>query len=501
MKTINFEGDVLVKNASAKLASTGATYFFTDSVHLKRKAIEFKNMTLFDEDRNRASLNGIVKHDGTFAHMNYDVFIQGKNIIALNTHAEDNEYFFGKAYASGTVKITGNDTEANIIATGTTQPKTKCYIQMGGASTINDNDFIVYVNPVSSTQKPAVKVKIPGEDFNVKVDLRIDVTPDAEMELIVDPKGGDIITGRGSGNLRLQFDTFSDIFLYGNYTLNTGYYLFTFQTLIRKEFKIQNGSTLTWTGDPFGAKMNLQAIYSLTASLTDLMDESEVGNSTTRTNVPVNCVLKLTNDLMKPDINFDIDLPSSDESVKQKVNGIINTEEMMNRQIAYLLVLNKFYNPNYLQSQATPFGMNEAISFGMSTLSSHLTNWVKQAFNTDSWSFGVDWQKSQAYQDEFKAQVLYQPSDRLIVNGNFGYTTDNLSTSTNNNPFSADIDLEYLLTESGKLRFKAFNHTVDRQQLGGTKNSQGVGLIYKEDFSTVSDLINYYFGWISKGKK
>ena len=491
MKTIGFKGDILAHNVAAKFPMLQTTYFFTDSIHLKHKSIEMTNIKVYDEERNQGILNGRIVHDGMFTNMNYDVNIKGKNILALNTRAENNDYFFGKAYVTGTVRITGTDKEANIVATGTTQPKSKCYIQMGGASKVAENDFIVFLNPVTRIEKPVAKAKVPGVDFNTKVDLQIDVTNDAEMELIVDPKGGDIITGRGTGNLRVQFDTFSDIFLYGNYTLNTGYYLFTLQTLIRKEFKIQNGSTLSWTGDPFGAKVDINAIYPLTASLKDLMDPAELESTTSRTSVPVNCVLKLTDDLMKPTIKFEIDLPQSDEATKQKVNSIVNTEEMMNRQIAYLLVVNKFYTPDYLRTTTT--GGNNVSSFVASTLSAHISNWVKQAFNTNSLSFGVDWQTSEiTQQNEFKAQVLYQPNNRLILNGNLGYSTEN--TSTSNNRFIGDIDLEYLLSESGKLRFKAYNHTIDR--LGEAKLSQGVGLVYKEDFVSVGDMINYYFGWV-----
>ena len=172
----------------------------------------------------------------------------------------------------------------------------------------------------------------------------MEANTDAEMELLIDPKGGDVITGRGNGNLRVEFDTYSDIKLYGTYTINNGYYLFTLQNLIRKEFKVDQGSTIAWTGDPFNAQVNIRALYPLTASLRDLLDESEL-SSISRTSVPVNCILKLTDNLMKPTINFGIELPNSEERVKQIVRNIVNTDEMMNRQILYLLVFNRFYRP------------------------------------------------------------------------------------------------------------------------------------------------------------
>ena len=490
MKKIGFEGKVFVDKGQATIGMLRTTYFFNDTVTLARKSISMNNVKMYDEERNMGTLNGLINHDGLFTNMKYNANIRGKNILALNTHSEDNDYFFGKAYANGTVNIYGDDRECNIVINAVSQPKSKCFIQMGGASSASDNSFINFINPRAKIEREAEFKKPEASKFNVKVDMQIDVTPVAEMELIVDPKGGDVITGRGNGNLRVQFDTFSDIKLYGTYIIDVGYYLFTLQTVIRKEFKIDKGSTIAWTGDPFGAQVNINALYPLSASLSDLLDD--VGSTTNRGNVPVNCVLKLTEDLMKPTIKFDIDLPSSDEGVKQRVKSMISTDEMMNRQIAYLLVLNKFYRLGNNTTANT--GLDETLSFATSTLSAHLNNWIQKSFNTNNFSIGATWQKSQATTDEFKAQLNYQPNDRIIFNGNFGYyRNEAVNTSTNASKFIGDFDLEYLLNQSGKLRAKVYSHTIDRSQLKEAKSTQGIGLIYKEDFASVSDMLSYYW--------
>jgi len=218
--------------------------------------------------------------------------------------------------------------------------------------------------------------------------------------------------------------------------------LFTLQTVIRKEFKIDKGSTISWTGSPYDAQLNIRALYPLTASLSDLFDDA--ASTTNRGSVPVNCVLNLTDNLTNPTIKFEIDLPSSDEGIKQKVRSIINTEEMMNRQFAYLLVLGKFYTPDNTGNT----GLDNTISFAFSTLSAHLNNWIQKSLNTNNLSLGLDWQKSELATDEFKAQLNYQ-NKRIILNGDFGYRNDNVNTSTNASKFIGDFDLEYLLTESG----------------------------------------------------
>ena len=498
---VSFEGDAFVSQCQATVKVLRTTYFIDDSVHLTRKTIEFHNIKAYDQERNIAFLNGKLMHNGLFQHMKFDVNILGQNILALNTHAEDNEYFFGKAYANGAVHIFGDEKEANIVVNAVSQPNTKCFIQMGGASKASDNSFINFVNKRIYSKKDSILAhKTPSSDMNVKVDLKIDVNQNADMELIVDPKGGDMITGKGNGNLRVEFDSFSDIKLYGTYTIDNGYYLFTLQNLIRKEFKIDQGSTLAWTGSPYNAQVNIRALYPLTASLKDLFDPSTLALTTTRTSIPVNCVLKLTDNIMKPTVKFDIDLPQSDEGVKQRVRNIINTDEMLNRQILYLLVFNKFYMPDYMNASATAnLGSSEAISFATSTVSAQLNNWISQWSKSNNFSVGFDYRQSDILSSDIQAQVLYQPSNRLIINGNFGYRNDNLVT--NANKFINDVDIQYLLTESGKLRFKAYNHTIDRYQLSKAANTEGVGFIYKEDFNSFNEIVNYYWNLITGKKK
>lgn len=492
MKKIGFEGDVYVDKAQATIDMLRTTYFFNDTVRLTKNAIHFKDIRLYDSERNQGTLNGLINHDGTFGDMRYNVNIRARNLLAMNTHAADNEYFFGKAYATGTVNIFGDSKEANIQVNAVTRPGSKGSIQMGGASTAADNNFITFINPRQNQPKETEPEKpaLPQSEFNVKVDLQIEVTPDAQVELLVDPKAGDVISGRGNGNLRVQFDTFSDLKLFGTYVIDEGFYLFTLQTVIRKEFKIDRGSTISWSGDPFEAKVDIRALYSLTAPLGDLLDD--VGSTTNRGNVPVNCVLQLTDNLMKPDIKFDIDLPSSDEGVKQKVRSVINTEESMNRQIASLLFLNRFFTPTNVGDENTNTGWNQSLSLLTNTLSSQVNGWVQKSLNMNNLSVGFD-VVTQTESDEYKALLNYQPNKRIVINGNIGYRNDNIATTTNNSKIIGDFDFEYLLTESGKLRFKAYSHTVDRDLLKEAKSTQGLGLAYKEDFQSVSEMMSYYW--------
>lgn len=494
LKEIRFAGDLYVSNGRVSIDLLKTTYSFNDRVVLTPDEIRLNNILIFDAENNQGILNGSILHDGTFGKMIYDVRIVTENLMAMNTRSTDDDFFYGRAYLGGLVNIFGNDNEANIVVNGISRPNTKCFMSMGNTSSVMESDFVQFVQRRTFNFEEEGMQEVRREfvnnnsNFNVKVDMQIELTPDAEMDIIVDPNAGDKITGRGRGNLRIVFDTFSDVEMYGTVELEQGYYLFTLQTVIRKEFKINDGSTIAWTGDPFEAQVNINGYYPLTASLADLIEREELQQVTNRSTVPVHCLLYLTEDLMAPKIRFGIDLPASDESLKSRVKNIINTEEMMNRQILYLLLFHKFFTPDYMRTTAA-VGANEGWSFAAATLSAQFNNWIQTSLNTNVFSFGLDWQKTDIESDEVKAQILIQPNNRLVINGNIGYRNDNISE----NKFIGDFDLEYKLIESGKLRFTAYNHTIDRAQLREAKTTQGVGLIYREDFNDLRELFEYYW--------
>ncbi|MDR2853860.1 MAG: translocation/assembly module TamB, partial [Prevotellaceae bacterium] len=491
MKRLYFDGDILVKNGQGTVSLLKTTYTFNDEyVSFRKDNLSVKNLKLYDKDGNVATATGAMYHNGTFGNLNYDFAIAAKNMMALNTQSTDNEYFFGKAYVDGTVQIKGNEDVADFTVYAVSKPNSKIYIRMESSYTATDNSFIRFVSHndrFSPSVVRPVKKEAKTNGFLTRVSLQIDVTPDMECELTLNPKTNDIINARGEGNLRFEFNSSSDdMRLYGTYTISSGYYPFSLESVLKREFKIERGSSLAWSGDMRNANINIRGIYALTASLRDLLDDSQAAMM--RSNVPVNCVLQLTENLMHPTIKFDIELPSSDEWMRQYVRNVVNTEEMMNREILSLLILNRFYKPEYMNTSTTDEANNtsgEALSLATATLN----GWLSRMIQNSEFTIGLD-VRNDEQTAQYQATINYQPNERLVINGNVGYQTDAMYDEGNR--FVGDFDLEYKLTDLGKLRFKAFNHTVDR--LGTAKLSQGAGFVYREEFDSVGEMLNYYLG-------
>lgn len=165
----------------------------------------------------------------------------------------------------------------------------------------------------------------------------------------MDPVGGDKIKATGRGNLQMKYDnTDEKLEMYGKYSLEKGTYNFTLQDIIVKDFTIKDGSTISFQGDPYNASLDIQAIYSLNANIRDLDESFADDRELNRTSVPVHALLKANGVISHPDISFDLEFPTLTSEAYRKIKSIVSTDDMMNRQIIYLLALNRFYTPEYM---------------------------------------------------------------------------------------------------------------------------------------------------------
>ena len=260
-----------------------------------------------------------------------------------------------------------------------------------------------------------------------------------------------------------------------------GNYNFSLQQLIHKNFKIREGSTVSFRGDPFEATMNINAIYNVTANIQDL--DASFAYESARRNIPVNCVLNLDGVLHNPTISFDLELPGSNEELERQVKSIVNTEDMMTRQIVYLLVLNKFYTPEYSNNQ---YKSNDFSAVASSALSSQISS-IMNSF-TDKVQLGTNIRTSQDGIQDTEVEMLLSSqllNNRLIFNGNFGYKNN----ATQKNAFIGEFDLEYLLTPNGEVRLKAYNHANDMYMfLKQALTTQGIGIALKKDFTHFKEI-------------
>lgn len=480
---------VKADGAALTIPYTGCRYYLTDSIFMDSAAIRFSGIDLYDAEGHRLHLDGSLCHTN-FKDFTYSFDVNVYDAMALNLPDKAGEMLQGKVYANGDVQIRGDEKEVRIAANARTVGKSRFRFSIDYASTAAENSFITFVD--HHTPPPALSINDEDEDSlpekeatrslttRVLLAMNIDVNQQLLAQVMLGERTGDMIQARGDGALRFTYDSQNeDIKLMGNYEIAQGSLDFTVGNIIRRQFTISDGGSILWAGSPEHPQVNVTAKYRVTASLKDLFGTEIDQLATTRTSVPVNTCLTMSGDLMQPTFRFAIELPLSDESVQSQVQSIINTDEMLMRQVIYLLVFGRFFTPEYM-SNSQFATLNDTYSLLSSTITGQINAWLSRLTNVFSMGVNIrtDGEGADASQ-EYEAQFQLQPVDRLVINGNVGYRYNDLS----NQPFFGDLDVEVMLTEDGKLRLKGYTHTVDKYSLRQANTIQGVGFVWKHDFN------------------
>lgn len=497
-KEIDMTGDIYAEDLRLKIDFTNTYYTATDSIHLKPGYIGLENIELTDMYGNKAFLGGYLKHT-YFKRPEFEFQIKdANNFLCYDETPARNQKWYGRIFGNGTAKVEGVPGNVKITVIMTTAPKSAFTFVLSDAKEAYEYTFLTFrdknklndslANTLHSDPKldkvkqlEALIAQRQRKD-NIKtqysLDLQVTTRPQAELTLIMDPVGGDNIKAHGAGTLHMTYDSQNEnLGMLGTYTLQDGKYNFTLQDIIIKDFIINTGSSITFNGDPFQAKLNIEAIYPLNANLTDLDESFLQDKDLNYTNVPVQAVLLVSGSIETPEIGYDLRFPTLSSDVYRKVKSIVSTDDMMNRQILYLLALNRFYTPEYMG--ATTNG-NELASVASSTISSQLTNILSEINNNVSISPNFRSDKGDFSDMEVNLALSSRLlNNRLLFNGNFGYRDNTM----NNNTFIGDFDIEYLLNRSGFLRLKAYNRYNDQNYYVKTAlTTQGVGIVYKRDF-------------------
>lgn len=477
-------GELQLVNAGLRIDYLNTLYRFTHTVQVRPDMFALDLVTVVDEEGNKARLGGTILHDG-LRKWNYNVWGEMDHFLVLNTRVEDNDLYYGKAYGTGDIEVSGYEGSLEVVVDAATAPGTDIHLPVGGSTEVSAISFVRFTTDSAYAAEEEL-IDLSG----VELDLNVLVTPDALFELIFDPTVGDIMRGRGQGNMRMTVDRNGSFAMRGQVEVTEGDYLFTLRNVVNKRFDVAPGGTINWFGDPFDAQLDLKALYRLRAPLYDVVPPSE-RNEAYRKRVPVEVVMSLRDRLLNPEIGFEVKLPSVDESVKQQVLSVLSTDQEMNRQVFALIVLNRFLPPpSYVSAGSPSTGGLAAGTTGFELMSNQISNWLSQL--SSGFDLGVNYRPGDNItQDELEVAVSTQLfNERLLLSTNVGvqYGAQN---QQNSNTLVGDFQLEYLITDDGKLRFKAFSISNDRNlnRADQALTTQGAGIGYRRESNSFWNLI------------
>ena len=473
--------DALLKDASIYVYYLNTTYFIKNKIGVYPDMFTFDHIPIQDEKGKSGYLTGQMLHEN-FGNWNFDLSIDLEEpMLAMNTTIDDNSLYYGSAYTTGNVSIYGYDSNLEFDIALKSEKGTVISMPMGTSSEQEFESFIRFTSP-----KDSIKKEEPLNLSGIKLGLQLEITPEAVFRIIFDEAAEDLIEGSGKGNLQMEINNLATFSMYGGIEITKGSYNFTLKNLISKPFDLKPGGTISWFGDPFGGEMNLKATYQNSASLYDLIPDPDFQKGQ---RVPVELGMNMTGKIFSPSIEFSIDLPTVDQVTKSRVNAVISTDQERNRQAFALLAMRRFISPPNVTADHS--STNALAANSTEFLSSQISSWLSQISN--DFNLGFNYSPGDDVSNEEIALALGTQlfNERLSLNSNFGVSRNNGSSQTNQNATNiiGDVRIEYKITPEGKIRLVMYNESNDfrANTLQQSPYTQGVGIIYREDFDSFDE--------------
>ncbi|MFX0558386.1 translocation/assembly module TamB domain-containing protein [Maribacter sp. CXY002] len=476
----NFDGLLTLDNSGIAIPYLKVDYSFAprSRVRLSNQTFNFDNIALTDVARGtQANLDGTITHsyfDNWVLNLNVDT--NNNRFLILDTEFKEGDLYYGTGFLNGTGRIYGPTTALNISVDGETARGTSLKIPLSDVASVGDYSFI---NFVEKNSLKTIEEQRQLKDYEgLELEFNLDVTPDAEVEIVTDTKTGSSLKGTGEGILLIQINTNGKFEMYGDFVVVTGEFNYKFGGIIDKKFRVQPGGTINWDQKPLEADLDMEAVYSLNANPAPLL-----GNQSYTQRIPTDVVIRLTGELQSPDIEFGINFPGTNSIVQSELDYRLQDPTVAEKNAIFLLAQGTFVND---QS-----GINQqAITGNLVQSASGILNSILSGGN-DKLNFGLSYEQGIQNtdietNDRIGVTVSTQISDRVLFNGKVGVPVGGASETL----VAGDFEIQLLLNEQGSLSAKFFSRQSEIQaflpdQQGST---QGAGLSYEVDFNSFKEL-------------
>lgn len=483
----DMDGTLYLKNAGLRIPYLNVDYDFEgeSTISLLQQSFILDDFKLLDTKyKTKGRLLGNISHQN-FDKWFLDLEIDTRNLVVLDTKNTEEAVYFGTAFMDGNANISGLTDQLTIEVNAKTKAGTKFVVPLKDIETV-DNFKLIHFKSDESKLEDRQRILAEEAIKGLSLEINIEVTKDAEAQVVIDEVSGSQLTGRGAGNLQIRINTRGKFNMFGDYTIDSGVYDFKYGGFISKPFLIQKGGTVSWSGSPYDANLDVTAIYKAKANPAVLLE-----NFSSNRKEEIDLVTRITGGLFSSKQELDIQLTNVDPTIASELEFVLNDNNINEKttQFISLLAFGTFRNPD-----KASFDVNN-------TLTNTATSAISAAFSSllnspdSKFQLGVDYQQGDSGNDiealntdnQVDLSVSTQVSDRVIINGKVGVPFGTQSESS----VIGEVKVEILLNKQGNLRGTIFNRQNEIQYSTEEEGyTQGVGLSYQVNFNKLADLFS-----------
>jgi hypothetical protein len=523
LETYDFESsfDVGVEDVAYLRPNFLDTYYYAQGnlTFTRNEGFTFNDIYLIDPSGGNAILSGFYDTNDFGPTDSMRISLEMDEFQFLNSSFDPTVAFFGDAYGSSTVTISGTNlnpvlrTEQPIVISDFSEIS----IPLLEETEFNeDNRFIRFVDSfdVSDLRNNSSSInernRINGVPSQTEeeltfaerftLDLQFVASNPMTVRLIFDPVTGDIVTADGTGRMRILLDD-EQVSMFGRFDITGGRYQFVSGDIFTRRFELEPGGTITWEGDPANARLNLNAIYSARPDINTLSNTGARDPENAQ-RVPVELVLNIGGTLTSIENNFFFRLPDTFESqqsstLSTQLASINRDESLKLIQATNFMLMGDFIPVSSAgQTQSGFFGDNLSGSAAVLNplLSSQvinplLSNQVNSLLNSDLSSLDVDFNLN-TYNQVDLGVALRLYNDKLILRREGQITGRQSNIGDLGATYQINRTFAVTAFHRQDLTFGTLSSTDQSQQ---SQDINGVGVEAKVSFNTWDEFFKRLF--------
>ncbi len=503
MNDLIMQGDLKARDVMMKVDYLGTKYRFDEADFLVKSNGIFTRYPIQIYGKLK---KGKAKATFAFTHNHFKDLALDLNVYdaqkirIIETTEADNDLFYGTAWGNGSCRVWGPLDKINIKMDMTPTENSKLSILYPTLNTNTVAGNIIFRNHFGKVAGNSKAKKSSSGLGNI--DLMIRATPDLETEFLIDKRLGDMIKGRGTGDIRILYDENERFFLNGQYTIKSGLYVFSLPgiNLLTKKITLTEGGKITWVGDPYDANLALSGKIEKRISPAQLMVGSGNASGTNYSPTLIVSVLNINGSLMKPQIGFDLQAPElavsagSNSDVNAVIQRIRQDKDETMRQAIALLIFGNFLPPSFSSGNPTSGNVVSGVGVAGNSVSNIASSVVNDIFQ----KYGIK-TKIQVNIDDVRRNSGTSSNTQVFVNSEWNLS-DRLKLNLNYDPTVAvlvssiavplNFNLEYSTrNENWRLKMFSRSNNLLLQQSGSitngvSGNTLGGGALYRREFET-----------------
>lgn len=487
MQNPSINGFIQFDTAQIKMPTFGSMLSFDNQpIPVTEGCVRFNNYALIGANGQPLNVDGHIDLSLDVDHIKTDLKIKGKNVQIVSGKKIGKSELYGKGFIDMSAAINGYLNDLDVKASLSILAGTNLtYVYQSGTAAlteVTDDDVLTFVN-LSDTAQVDVD-SLYQQPYSMRIKAALMIQPNAIFNVNLSPDGKNKVQIDGEGMLSYSQNDQGDMSLIGRYAINSGFVRYSPPMMSEKNFKFQEGSSLSWNGDLLNPTIDVEAIQAMKVNVSSGSEGSR--------NVPFDVSLNVGGTLNELDVSFDLST-DGDMTIANELSSM--TAEQRAEQAMNLLLYNMYTGSSSVASSPTG-GLSGNMAF--SFLESMVNKWAASSIQGVDLSFGIDQQdkvkdgavtKSTSYSYKV-SKSLFDDRFSIAVGGNYvsdASAEDNLAQNLLN-----DLSFEYKLNKTGTSNIKLFYHKEYESILEGEITEYGCGFVWKRKIASFRYMFKFF---------